>query len=701
MSVDIWQKSLRMGGETLNLEIGRVACQAGGSLLLSAGRAVILVTAVARPEPTPNAGFFPLTVDYREKMAGAGRIPGGFLRREARATTTETLTSRIIDRSIRPFFPEGFRCETQVLANVLSHDPEVDATVLALTGASAALTLSEIPWGGPLAGVRIARIDGELRTFPTASERAHADLDLVVTVSHAGLVMVEGRADEVPEEVLLEALDLATAGAAPFLEVQAHVREARGAEKRIFESPVPNEDLAARDRSALSPGIEALFGPFEKKRRNQLRADLRTEILAALPEDPEADPPAVSRETITADAIRAEIRARALKGQRLDGRGPTDVRSISGEVGWLPSAHGSSIFTRGETQALVTCTLGSVQDEQMVESLAGIHKESFMLHYNFPPFSVGEVRPMRGPGRREIGHGALARRALRGMLPATESFPFTIRLESDIASSNGSSSMATVCGGTLALLDAGVPIRRPVAGVAMGLIVAGDERVILTDILGDEDHLGDMDFKVAGTEEGITAVQMDNKVGSLPRETLRAALEQARSARLTILAEMARILPGARAEIARHIPQVRFRQIRPVRIRDLIGPGGRHIQGVQSETGVKIDVDEEGRVKIFGPPGAKLREAEERVHYLTGEPVVGGIYRGRVTNVLDFGCFVELFQGIEGLVHVTQLDEERVEHPSDIAKPGDEMLVKVLGTTADGKIELSRREALGADPTEI
>ncbi len=692
----VWRRRVRIGNQSMEVETGRLARQAAGAVLLRSGRSVLLVTAVSRAEPSVQVDFFPLTVEYREKMAGAGRIPGSFLRREARPGDHEVLGSRLIDRSIRPFFPQGFRCETQLLAHLLSFDPDIDAPALAITGASMALTLSDIPWGAPLAGIRVSRIEGEVRLFATRPERDSADLDLVVSVSREGLVMVEGFAREVSESVVLEALDAAIDGAAPLLELQEEMRSARGAEKRPHEAPPWPGDLMERARGALGGRAEEIFtGPDKQARRRAI-----DDVVAAMEEaiGPEQEVP--GRE-VAEHVMREEIRRQALAGRRLDGRAPGEVRSITGEIGWLPGAHGSSVFTRGETQAMVSCTLGTGQDEQLIEDLNGVRKEPFLLHYNFPSYSVGEVRPLRGPGRREIGHGTLARRAILPTLPDPESFPFTIRLDSDIASSNGSSSMATVCGGCLALMDAGVPVSRPVAGVAMGLIVEGDRNIILTDILGDEDHLGDMDCKVAGTEEGITAIQMDNKVGSLPRDILERALEEARRGRLHILGEMKRICPGPRTEIPPHVPQVVFRRIRPVRIRDLIGPGGRHIQGIQSETGAKIDVEEDGRVRIFGPPGARLKEAERRVRYLTEEPRAGAIYRGRVTGVTDFGCFVEIFFGIEGLVHISELDRERLGHPSDVAAVGDEMIIKVLGANAEGKLELSRRAALGADPSDI
>ncbi len=701
------RRQVRIGGQTLELEVGRLARQAGGAALLTCGRCVVLATAVAAPEPGEGAEFFPLTVIYREKLAGAGRIPGGFLRREARPTDEETLASRVIDRSVRPLFPEGLASETQVLATVLSHDPQVDPAVLAITAASAALTLSDIPWGPPVAAVRIARVDGELRLQAFESERDRADLDLVVALSREGLVMVEGSAREVPEEALLAALDAAQAGAAPLLEVLAELRGALGKEKRAFPGVPVDDALRSVAREHLSGRIDELYAAGDKQARQACLERLATEVEAAwlarrtaqelAPAGGAARGPREAAESV----LRELIRERALEGRRLDGRGPEDVRPISGETGWLPSPHGSAIFTRGETQALVTCTLGTSQDEQLIESLDGVRKEPFLLHYTFPPYSVGEVRPLRGPGRREIGHGALARRALLPLLPDQEAFPFTIRVDAEISSSNGSSSMATVCGSTLALFDAGVPLRRPVAGVAMGLIASGERRVVLTDILGDEDHLGDMDFKVAGTSEGVTAVQMDNKIGALPRVVLGQALEQARRGRLHILAEMARICPSPRPTPRPHVPQVRFLRIRPARIRDLIGPGGRNIQAIEGDTGAKLNVGEDGRVRIFGHAGARLDEAERRARYLTGEPRVGAVYRGRVTGITDFGCFVELYYGIEGLVHISELGEGRGDHPASVTAVGEELLVKVLGTNEEGKIQLSHRSARDAGPGEI
>jgi len=712
-STALWAHSLRLGGSTLSLESGRLAPQAAGAVWMRTGRTALLVTAAREEEPTAATArdFFPLTVEYREKLAGAGRIPGGFLRREGRTTTRETLASRLVDRSIRPHFPKGFRCETQVLATLHSFDPSGDPEVLAITGASMALAISDIPWDGPVAGVRVIVRDGELRPWPSFEERAGAALDLVVTVSRQGLVMVEGDGREAPEDGILAALDAAVEAALPLLEVQDEMRRSIGRPKRAVAPPAEDAALRAQIAEILLPGMNQAYAAHGKQARREALDRARQEVVAAVGRVMDgASEPDTSTEAAQAAArrlaeevVREEIRRRALAGQRLDGRGPEEVRPISGEVACLPGAHGSGLFTRGETQALVTCTLGTSRDEQMIEDPYGLHQERFLLHYNFPPYSVGEVRPLRGPGRREIGHGHLTRRALAPVLPEPDDFPYTVRVESEITSSNGSSSMASVCGGTLALMDAGVPIRRPVAGIAMGLIAEGDRRVILSDILGDEDHLGDMDFKVAGTEAGVTALQLDNKLGSLPREVLAQALEQARHGRRHVLGEMKKVLAAPRGEMPPQAPRVTLLRIRPGRIRDLIGPGGRHIQAIQQTTGVKIDVGDDGRVTIFGPPGARRREAEVQVRYYTGVPFVGRVYRGRVTGVKNFGCFVEIFHGIEGLVPVSELDAERVEDPARIARVGEEMVVKVLGVTREGKLQLSRRAALGAsaaDPEE-
>jgi len=689
-----WQSTLLQGERAIAVETGRIGAQADGSVWLRCGREALLVTATSEPGEKPAQGFFPLTVEYREKLGGAGRIPGSFFRREGRAGQRETLGSRLIDRAIRPHFPDGFVSETQVIATLHGFDEEGDPRVLALTGASIALHCSDIPWAGPIAGVRVIEAGGNVVVFPSASERRGARLDLVVAVNREGLVMVEGRADEVPEMTVIAALAAAREAAAPLLAFQEEMRAAAGREKRAVVPPARPVEIEARLAPLLLGGMEEVYAARDKRTRRERLAELIRSACAQVssagtPDSPEgaSEEPEKVVQAAAERVVHDEIRRRALAGRRLDGRKPEEVRPISGETGILPGAHGSALFTRGETQALVTCTLGTRQDEQLIEEPAGVHHERFLLHYTFPPYSVGEVRPLRGPGRREIGHGHLARRALLAVLPGADEFPYTVRLDAEITSSNGSSSMATVCGATLALMDAGAPIRRPVAGIAMGLIEERGERVILSDILGDEDHLGDMDFKVAGTSAGVTALQLDNKVGSLPAEVLARALEQARAGRLHILAEMARVRASAREAVPPHAPQVLLTKIRPARIRDLIGPGGRHIQGIQQATGAQIDIGDDGRVLVSGKSPAALKEAARQVRHYTGEPVSGRFYRGRVSGIAAFGVFVELFHGIEGLVPRSEMESEAEgERPLAV---GDELVVKVAGTTREGKIQLS------------
>ena len=725
-----WSGILKLGEREVKVEIGMLGAQADGSALVRSGREVLLVTAVGASDGSEGRDFFPLTVEYRERLAGSGRIPGSFFRRETRSGTGEILTSRLIDRSLRPLFPHEFRGETQVMATLHSYDEEGDPQALAITAASMAVHISDLPWNGPVAGMRVAIVDGAVRLFPGVSERKAATLDLLVSVGRAGLIMVEGRACETPEADVLRALEAAQTGAEGILALQERMRSEAGAHKRALREPVAIPGLIEILEASLGSRFDHLYTAEDKITRHLRMNEMVEEAVRAWHAERDAEAQKLpdasdgegkeegkgqeqenenegiapeAAEKIAREAaeeiLQREIRARALQGRRLDGRGPADIRPISGEVDFLPAAHGSSLFTRGETQALVTCTLGRRQDEQLVEDAAGVHHERFLLHYNFPPYSVGEVRPLRGPGRREVGHGNLARMALEPVLPAGEDFPYTIRIESEITSSNGSSSMATVCGGTLALMDAGVALRSPVAGIAMGLIVEGERRVILSDILGDEDHLGDMDFKVAGTREGVTALQLDNKIGSLPREILAEALEQARAGRMHILERMAAICPRTRETISPRAPQVLLWRIRPARVRDLIGPGGRHIQGIQQGTGVQIDVDDAGRVLIYGKTRAAIQEAARQVRHFTGEPRAGRFYRGRVSGAMDFGVFVELFHGIEGLVPQAEFDAAR----EGGARPamGDEIVVKVLGVNREGKLQLSRKAALSVPKTEI
>jgi polyribonucleotide nucleotidyltransferase len=695
-------QSVRIGSRTLELETGRIARQAHGAVLLREGNAVVLATAVYNPEQARALDFLPLTVDYREYMSAAGRIPGGFLRREGRSTDREVLASRLCDRSVRPLFPKGYRLETQVISTVLSHGAGCDTPVLAMIAAAAALHLSEIPWQGPLAALRIARLGGALQALPAPEELPGAELDLVVSLSREGLVMIEGGARQVPDAELLEALAFAEEAAQPLLEAMEALRSGAGKPKAALQ-PAPEAPAALTAlEGAARPRLAAALALPEKQARRAAISQARAESLAALREDAgEEEGGAEGADGLAEaaaghlDALEARLLREQVLGERrrVDGRGPEDIRPISIEVGWLPGTHGSALFTRGETQAMVSLTLGTQQDRALVESLDGVSYERFLLHYNFPPYSVGEVRPMRGPGRREVGHGSLARRALAAVLPPEEAFPYTVRVVSEIAESNGSSSMATVCGGCLALMDGGVSIAAPVAGIAMGLVAEGDRIVVLSDILGDEDHLGDMDFKVAGTAQGVTAVQMDNKLGSLPREVLASAFEQARRGRLHILAEMAKVLPGPRPELKPNAPVISAVTISPQRVRELIGPGGRVIQELQRTHGVRIEVDESGQVRIYAPGREAACAAREAVLQVAGSLEVGAVYDGVVTGVKDFGAFVRI-RGQDGLVHISEWDAGRVERMAGVAKEGDVVRVKVLEPDRQGRLSLSRKAAL-------
>ncbi len=691
-------QSVRIGARTLELETGRIARQAHGAVLLREGNAVILSTAVYNPEQSREVDFLPLTVDYREYLSAGGRIPGGFLRREGRASDREVLGSRLCDRSLRPLFPKGYRLETQVISTVLSHGTGSDAPVLAMIAAAAALHLSEIPWNGPLAAVRVARINGELQALPSTEGLAQAALDLVVSLSREGLVMIEGGARQVPDVEVLEALAFAQQAVAPLFEALEALRKGAGKPKAAPRpAPEPPAALAALEADAR-PRLQAALAVPDKLARRAAVRQAQQEALAALLEGAGQDGAGAAL-AAAAQSHLGELEARLLREQvltakrRVDGRGPEDIRPISIEVGWLPGTHGSALFTRGETQAIVTLTLGTQQDRALIESLEGVSYDRFLLHYNFPPYSVGEVRPLRGPGRREVGHGSLARRALSGVLPPEESFPYTLRVVSEISESNGSSSMATVCGGCLALMDGGVPIAAPVAGIAMGLVAQDGQFVVLSDILGDEDHLGDMDFKVAGTEQGVTAIQMDNKIGSLPPAVLAQAFAQARRGRLHILAEMGKALPGPRPEIKPNAPVIASLSIALARVRDLIGPGGRVIQELQRTHGVRIEVDEAGQVRIYAPNREALTHAREAVLEVAGSLEVGAVYEGVVTGVKEFGAFVRI-RGQDGLVHVSEWDAGRVEKMSDVTKEGDVVKVKVLAPDRQGRLSLSRKAAL-------
>jgi len=680
-------------GQPLTVETGRMAKQAGGAALVRLGESVVLVTATALLTAREGIDFFPLTCDYQEKTFAAGKIPGGFFKREGRPAEKEILTSRLIDRPLRPLFPKGFRCETQVIATVLSHDRENDPDVLSLLGASTALVLSDIPWNGPIAAVRIGRVGGRFVINPTTSQLATSDMNVIVAGSRDAIVMVEGGAHMVPEAVLLDALFTAHEALQPLITLQESLQRLVGKPKRSVPPPAEDPDLERRVRDAALPGLKAALARSAKQERYDALDQARDEVVKRLGGD---TPEGAKRVAGVFDHLKKDVVREAIvhQGRRLDGRGLGDVRPITCEVEVLPRTHGSALFTRGETQALVVATLGTSSDEQRVDALIGETYKKFMMHYNFPPFSTGEVKFLRGPGRREIGHGALAERALAPVLPSEEDFPYTIRIVSEILESNGSSSMATVCGASLSLMDGGVPVKAPVAGVAMGLIKEGDEVRVLSDILGDEDHLGDMDFKVAGTEAGVTAVQMDIKIGGVTRAIMQQALEDARRARLHILGIMGQTLSRPRGELSAHAPRIVTIHIKPDRIRDLIGPGGKMIRSITEETGVKIDVEDDGTVLVASSDGEAMKKAIDKIRGVTAEAEVGKIYRGTVRKIVDFGAFVEIFPGTDGLVHISQLANERVHKVSDVLKEGDVIPVKVLEVDRSGKIRLSRKDAL-------
>ncbi|MEA2108986.1 MAG: polyribonucleotide nucleotidyltransferase [Pseudomonadota bacterium] len=674
------------------LETGKLAKQAGGSVVVRSGDTMVLVTAVADRKGREGIDFFPLTVDYREKTYAAGKIPGGFFKREGRPTDRETLTSRLIDRPIRPLFPKGFTCETQVIATVISVDGKHDAAILALTGASAALMISDIPFTGPIAGVRVGRIDGKLVSNPLQDEMENSDLDIVMACSYEAVVMVEGGARELPEDVIIEALKFGHQAAQPLLQAQEEMAKQVGKQKRVVVAPQLDEQLTAVVVEEYGSRFDEGLAISDKLERRDYFSDLKAEIAVQLENhDIQVNDLGEVFENQLSTAIRQQIYQQKV---RIGGRAVDEVRQISCEVGLLPRVHGSALFTRGETQALVTGTLGTSSDEQRIDSLLGESFKRFMLHYNFPPFSVGEARFLRGPGRREIGHGLLAERALTPVLPSDEEFPYTIRVVSDILESNGSSSMATVCGGSLALMDGGVPLKAPVAGIAMGLVKEGDDFIVLSDILGDEDHVGDMDFKVAGTREGITAIQMDIKITGISQEIMKKALDQAREGRFTILGIMEKCLAESREEISTYAPRIITVTVHQDKIRDVIGPGGKNIRAIVEKTGAKIDIEDSGEIKIASADEDAADMAIAMIRDLTQEAEVGKIYLGKVQKIMDFGAFVEIFPGTDGLVHISQLAHERVRNVRDVLKEGDEVLVKVLEVDRQGKIKLSRKDAL-------
>lgn len=678
-------------GRPLRIETGRLAKQAAGSALAQFGDTMVLV-AVTVSDKSSSLPFFPLTVEYREKTYAAGKFPGGFIKREGRPADSEILAARIIDRSLRPLFPKDFQNEVQVFAYVISSDQENAADVLALNAASVALSISPVPWQGPVASVRVGRVNGEFVLNPTFAQLEDSDLDIVVAGNAESIQMVEGGSLELPEGEILGALAFAQKGLAELIEFQRELISQATQPKMEWTKNEAPEELRNRVYELATDRVKAAINLSEKSERSKALAHLRDEIVAELTEDFSDD---VSHISGVLDEIEAAtMRTQILEtGERIDGRDSDTVRPITCEVSFVARAHGSALFTRGQTQALVSTTLGTVSDEQRVDTIYSREQtsKSFMLHYNFPPFSVGEVRPIRGVSRREIGHGMLAERALQVLLPPYEEFPYTIRLVSEILESNGSSSMATVCGGSLALMDAGVPIKSACAGVAMGLIKEGDRVAVLTDILGTEDHLGDMDFKVAGTRDGITSIQMDIKIDGLKLELLKGALEKARIARCHILDTMARTLGDARAELSDYAPRIISIQVNPERIGEIIGPKGKTIRGIQEKTGADVNIDDSGVVTIASINGLAGEEARAMIEALVEEPEVGKVYEGLVKGTTQFGAFVEILPGTEGLLHISELQHNRTERTEDVVKKGDQVRVKLIAIDDRGKMKLSRK----------
>src|SRR3984957_14008186 len=685
---------IQLAGRTLSLETGRLAKQSHGSVLAQYGETVVLATVVSAYQSRDKIDFLPLTVDYQEKTYAAGKIPGGFFKREGRPSEKEILPSRLIDRAMRPLFPKGYDKETQIVVNVLSIDKENDSDAPSLIATSAPLEVSDIPYEGPVAAVRMGRIDGKLTVNPLISELEESDISLLIAAKPDSIVMLEGGAQVVDEEGILEALFTAHEEMRPVFELQQELRRLAGKTKREFTKKEYDLSLHSAVHERMSSDLERALKISGKKERNtavyalqdKVAEELSTRFADRKHEIEEAS------EKVLRDQVRRVILD---DDKRIDDRSSTEIRPLSAEIHVLPRTHGSAIFTRGETQVLATVTLGTSSDEQRVDALLGDRYKKFMLHYNFPPFSTGEVKFLRGPGRREIGHGALAERAIAAVLPPEEDFPYTIRLVSEVLESNGSSSMATICGGVLALMDAVVPIKAPVAVIAMGLVKEGDKVRVLTDILGDEAHLGDMDFKVAGTAEGVTAIQMDNKVGGVTRDVMRQALHQARDARLFILSVMAKALDKPRTEVSSFAPRIVTLHIKPDKIRDVIGPGGKVIRGLVEETGCKIDIEDDGTVLIGSADSAAMELAISRIEAITAEPEVGRIYDGIVRKIVEFGAFVEIMPGTDGLLHISQISNDRIRRVEDVLHEGDEIKVKVLDVDRSGKIRLSLREAQG------
>jgi len=688
---------IEINGLRMAIETGKVAKQADGAVVVRYGGSMVLATCVAAKGAKESQDFFPLTVEYRERAYAGGRIPGGYFKREGAPVKKETLTSRLIDRPIRPLFPDGFRNEVQVICLVISGDQENDPDMLAVNGASAALCLSGIPFDGPIGAVRVGLVDGKLVANPTTAQQKVSSLELVIAGTEDAVLMVEAGANEVPEEAMLEAIAFGHAECKRLARAQRDLAQRAAKPRWTFDASAGRDaELAARVKSLAAPKLATALAIHEKQARAETVHRVFEEVVQSLGVD-ETKKGAV-REVFEA-VEKAEVRRLIVeRGIRVDGRKVNEIRPVSIDMAYLPRAHGSSVFTRGETQALVAATLGTKSDEQKIEALEGDHYRHFMLHYNFPSFSVGEVRRYGGPSRRDIGHGALAERAVEAVLPPKEEFPYTIRIVSDILESNGSSSMASVCGASLALMDAGVPLRAHVAGVAMGLVKEGDKVGILTDINGAEDHYGDMDFKVAGTEKGVTALQMDIKIAGVSIDIMRSALQQARDARLVVLAKMREAIEKPRPELSPYAPRFVTIKIRPEKIREIIGPGGKIIRGIQEQTGTKIDVEDDGRVTVFSPDNASVQKALGIIQDICREVELDRIYLGKVKKIVEFGAFVEVIPNTEGLLHISQIAESRIRTVQDVLTEGDEVLVKVIEIDGNGKMRLSRKMALRDQP---
>ncbi|MGB3212239.1 MAG: polyribonucleotide nucleotidyltransferase [Desulforhopalus sp.] len=679
-----------IGGKTISIETGKIAKQASGSVVIRSGETMVLVTVVGAGKSKPDADFLPLTIEYQEKLASVGRIPGNYFRREiGRPSDNEVLTCRIIDRPLRPLFPKGYSAETQVIATVLSADQNIQPDVLALTGASCALTISNVPFAGPVAGGRIGFVDGEYVINPTVVELAKSSMDIVVACTRKAVVMVEGKVDELSEDEVLSGIFYAFEQLQPLIDLQEELQKSAGKSKAEVVAPQIDEALLAKIREVAAAGMEKVFNTSDKLERGAVYDVLKEDVLAEL--DPEGENNWEIKELLSSYK-KSFMRDKIVNNEiRIGGRKFNEIRDIKCETEYLPRTHGSALFTRGETQALVTTTLGSERDKQRVETLYGEEHNRFMLHYNFPPYCVGEARFLRGPSRRDIGHGTLATRGLEAVLPAEEDFPYSIRVVSEVLESNGSSSMATVCGGSMAMMDAGIPLKRPVSGIAMGLIKEGEKIVILSDILGDEDHLGDMDFKVVGTSDGITSLQMDIKIDGVDRAIMGKALEQAKEGRVHILEEMQKGITKARSEVVDHAPKYMVHKINPDKIRDIIGPGGKIIKELSAEFDAKIEVDDSGLIKMFALSGDLADALVAKVKAITAEAEVGAVYTGTVKTIKDFGAFVEILPGTDGLVHISELDTKRVAKVTDVVKEGDVIEVKVLDVDNRGRIRLSRK----------